>query len=183
MQHGVGGAAERDDHGDRILEGFFGHDVFRTDAFFQQLDDGFAGFFTVFGLVLRNRRLRRAAGQAHAHRFDRAGHGVGGVHAAAGTSAGDGGFLDFDQFFLADFLLCVRADRFKYGNDIGRFIVVAAGHDGAAVNEDRWAVEARQADHATGHVFVAAADGDDGVEAFTGGDGFDRVGDDFARNE
>jgi hypothetical protein len=58
-----------------------------------------------------------------------------------------------------------------------------AGPDGAAVDEDRGAVQACDADQATGHVLVAAPDGDQAVEAFAAGDGFDGVGDDFARDQ
>jgi hypothetical protein len=58
-----------------------------------------------------------------------------------------------------------------------------AGKDRAAVDEDRRAVEARHGHDATGHVFVAAADGHEAVEALGAANRLDRIGDDFARNE
>src|SRR4051794_22411249 len=58
-----------------------------------------------------------------------------------------------------------------------------AGENRAPVNEDRGTVEAGDRHHATRHVFVAAADGDDAVEAFGRDGGLDRVGDDFAGHQ
>ena len=43
VQDGVGRAAERHDHGDRVLERLLGHDLPRGDALAQQVHDGLAG--------------------------------------------------------------------------------------------------------------------------------------------
>ena len=75
------------------------------------------------------------------------------------------------------------ADGFEDGDDIGRLAAVQAGDDGAAVDEDGRAVEACHGDGAAGHIFVAAADGDEAVEAFGAGHRFNRVRDDLARDE
>jgi hypothetical protein len=45
VQHGVGGAAEGDDHRDGVLEGLAGHDVARADAALDQVQHGGAGPF------------------------------------------------------------------------------------------------------------------------------------------
>ncbi len=59
----------------------------------------------------------------------------------------------------------------------------APGPDRAAVDEHRGPVEAGDRHHAAGHVLVAAADRDQAVESLRAGDGLDRVGDHFARDQ
>ncbi len=81
VQHCVGRAAERDDHGDRVLERLLRHDVERADAELEQPVHCRAGVECVLFLCGRNCVLRGAVRQAHAQRLDRAGHGVGRVHA------------------------------------------------------------------------------------------------------
>ena len=58
-----------------------------------------------------------------------------------------------------------------------------AGGDGAAVEHEAGDVEAGERHDGGGHVFVAAGDADEAVEAVAAGDEFDGVGDDFARDE
>ncbi len=58
-----------------------------------------------------------------------------------------------------------------------------AGLDGAAVNKDRGNIQPRDGDHRAGHVFVAAADGQQAIHARRAANGFDGVGDDFARDQ
>src|SRR5258708_225903 len=62
--------------------------------------------------------LRGAVGQTHAKRFNRTGHGVGGIHAAARTRSGDGAGFHGVQFFVADLAGGVLADGFKHGDDV-----------------------------------------------------------------
>ena len=94
VQHGVGGAAEGHGHGDGVLERLLGHDVAGGDAQAQQVDHGLAGLAgeVVAAAVGRGRRGR--AGQGHAEGLADAGHGVGGVHAAAGAFARADGLFD-----------------------------------------------------------------------------------------
>ncbi len=94
VQDGVGGAAERHDDGDRVLERLLGHDLPRRDALAQHVHDGLAGGDGEGVAAAVGRRRRGAARQAHAERLGRAGHRVGGVHAAAGALARAGGLLD-----------------------------------------------------------------------------------------
>ncbi len=118
VQHGVGRAAERDDHGDGVLKRLLRHDVERADAAFEHVDHARAGAAAIVHLRGRNGVLRGAVGQAHAERFDGAGHGVGGVHAAAGAGAGNGALFDGLQFRVGNFLVGVRADGFEHGHDV-----------------------------------------------------------------
>ena len=57
VQHGIGRSAERDDHGDRVLEGLAGHDLPRPNAALDQFDDGGAGARAVLALLTRRSRL------------------------------------------------------------------------------------------------------------------------------
>src|SRR5579862_4658493 len=183
MQHGVGRTAERDDHGDRVLERLARHDVERADALLQQVQHGLARAAAVIPLRLRERGLRGTVRQAHAERFDGRGHGVRRVHPAARTRARDGVLLDLRQFRVADAAVGVRADRFKNGNDVQEPPREAAGKDRAAIDEDRGPVQPRQSDEAPRHVLVATADGHDAVEAFARHHRLDGIRDDLARDE
>ena len=183
VQHRIGRAAERNDDGDGVLECGFGHDVAGLDVFFQQFQYGSAGAFAIQAFVVGNGGLGGAVGQAHAQRFDGGGHGVGGVHAAAGTRARNGFGFDFGQFGIVDLVVGAGADRFEDGNDVQFFVFVAAGHNRAAVNKHRRTVQSRHGHHAAGHVFVAAADRDDAVEALATDHGFNRVGNHFAGHQ
>ena len=89
MQHGIGRAAQRNHHRDRVFKGALRHDVERANSLFEHFHHGSAGAAAILFLGVRYRVLRRAVGQAHAQRFDRAGHRIGGVHPAAGAWAGN----------------------------------------------------------------------------------------------
>ena len=64
-------------------------------SFSMQLRIDVAGAAALVQLAGIGRRQRRAVRQRHAHRFDRRGHRVGGVHAAARAGAGTGVAHDF----------------------------------------------------------------------------------------
>ena len=57
-------------------------------------------------------------GEREAHGFDEGGHGVGGVHAAAGAGAGAGVFDDGFALGLGDFVGEELAIGFEGGDDI-----------------------------------------------------------------
>jgi len=124
-------------------------------------------------------------GQAHAERFNRGRHRVGGVHATAGARTGNGAILDFFETLIVEFMGCVLADGFEDRNDVAFLLRVRmdAGEDGAAVDEHAGTIQAGERHHAAGHVFVATADGDEGVKSLGTGDGLDGVGDHLAGNE
>src|SRR5690606_6527031 len=52
--------------------------------------------------------------------------------------------------------------------------------DGAAVDHDGRTVEPRHSHDGSGHVFIAAGDGDDAIIILTAADGFDAIGNDSA---
>ena len=187
MQHGIRRTAERDDDGDGVLKRLLREDVERLDALAQHFHDGRAGAAAIVHLRGRNGVLRGAVRQTHAERFDGAGHGVRGIHAAAGTRTGNRALFDGVKFFVGNFFVRVRADGFKHGNDVELALLWiagdAAGQNRSAINEHGGTIHPRDGDERAGHVFIATADGHEAIHARAADDGFNRVGDDFARDE
>ena len=83
----------------------------------------------------------RRTRQGHAERFGHRGHGVGGVHAAAGTLARADRPLDPVQVGTADLAGEAGADRFEGVDDRDVLAVHLTGHDRARVQEDGGEVE------------------------------------------
>ena len=183
VEDGVGAAAECGDDGDGVEEGFAAEDVGGFDAALEEVHDGGTGVEAVHHFFVADGGLGGGVREGEAEGFDGAGHGVGGVHAAAGAWAGDGALFDVGEGGVGDFAAGVLADGFEDRDDVDVAAVMAAWFDGAAVDEDAGAVETGHGHDAGGHVFVAAADGDEPVEHFASGDGFDGIGDDFAGDE
>ncbi len=90
MHHGVRRAADGHHDRHRIFERLAGHHVARLDVLFHAQANRRAGTAAFVQLAWIGGRQRRAVRQRHAQRFDRRGHRVGRVHAAAraGTGAG-----------------------------------------------------------------------------------------------
>ena len=176
VQDGVGGPFERDADGDRVLERLARQDVGRPDAALDQPRDGGAGAVTVLALVVADRVLGGRVRQRQPERLDGRGHGVGGVHAAAGAGPGNGGLLHLEQFHVADLPGCMGADGLEHGDDVTAF---GAGQDRAAVDEHARAVQPGHRHRTRRHVLVAATDGDETVEALRADDRLDRVRDHF----
>ena len=187
VQHGVRRAAERDDDGDGVLKRLLREDVERLDAAPQHFHDGCARAAAIVHLRGRNRVLCGAVRQAHAKRFDGGGHRVRCIHAAARTRTGNGALLDGKKFRIVNFFVRVRADGFKNGNNIElallRIIRDATGQNRSAINEHGRTIQSRHGDERAGHIFIATADGHKTIHARAADDGFNRVGDDFARDE
>ncbi len=185
MQHGVRRTTERDDEGDGILEGFLRHDVAWCDAALDHVHHGCAGVEAVHELLIGHGGLSAGIWQRHAQGFDGAGHGVGGIHAAAGAFARDGVLFDVDEFFVRDLAVRVFAHGFENGDDVGIALVQtnAARQDGAAIDEDAGAIHTAHGHDAAWHVFVATTDGDEAVHAFATDHGLNGVSNDFARDQ
>jgi hypothetical protein len=119
VKHGVRRTAEGDDDRDGVLERVLGKDVRRADVLLDQFEHGLAGALAIRELGFGVGELRRAVRQAETQRFNRRGHGVGGIHTAAGAFARDGADFDFLEFALADLLASMLTDGFEDGDDIG----------------------------------------------------------------
>ena len=84
-----------------------------------------------FELVGVGRRDRRAVGQRHAEGFDRRGHRVGGVHAAAGAGAGTGVADDFAALGVGHLAGELRAVTREGRDDVDRFAGRRCGRRGS----------------------------------------------------
>ena len=122
-------------------------------------------------------------GQRDAQRLESRRHGVGGVHAAARTRAGDGALFDFEQVFVAQLACGVLAHGFKNAHDVQVFALVAARQNGAAIHVNGGHVGTQHAHQATGHVLVATADHQHTVHPLALHAGFHAVGNHLARNQ
>ncbi len=179
MQHCVGRASERHHHRDRVLKRLARHDVAWADVLCHEAHHRFACRHTILGFFRRNRCHRRAVGQAHAHGFNRGGHGVRGVHPTTGACAWDGLGLDLFELGVINLAGGSLPNGFKNRHDVGVFARNRARHDGSAIDKHRWAVQPREADHAARHVFIAATNRHDAVVRLTPHDRLNRVGDHF----
>ncbi|KZL80902.1 hypothetical protein CI238_06658, partial [Colletotrichum incanum] len=157
MEHSVGAASEDvdDDHG--VLESLARHDVARADVLLEDVLDGGADALALGLLARVLGGAAAAAGHRQTERLDGGGHGVGRVHASAGTAAGAGVADDVEALLLGDLAGDVLAVGLEGGDDVdGLAALAATGLDGAAIYHDAGAVDAAHGDGDTGHVLVAA---------------------------
>ena len=116
-------------------------------------------------------------GQGHAEGLTDGGHGVGGVHAAAGTLARADGFFDAGQVLHAHLAGGAGAHGLE-GVDQGDFLFGAvleldpAGHDRAGIEEDAGQVQAGRRHQHAGEGLVAAGQQDGAVDPLGLHDGF-----------
>ena len=108
--------------------------------------------------------------------FKRTGHGVGGVHAAAGARSRDGALFNFVEIKVAEVARSVLAHRFKHADDIEVLAFVATGKNGAAVDINRGHIGPKHSHEAAWHVFIAAPHDQDSVHPLALDTGFDAIG-------
>ncbi len=157
VQHRIGRAAGRHDNGDGVLERGSRDDLTWLEIPGNRVHQRAGRIGHRVGLLRIRIGLRRGAWQRHAHSLDRARHGVGGVHAAAGAEARAGIAFDPVVIFLAHLAGAVGADGFERRHDSQGRTLPVTGLDGAAVAEHRRIIHAQHRHHGARHVLVAAA--------------------------
>ena len=180
VHHGVGGAAQCDDHRDGVLKRLARQDVRRLDVLLQQIEQRRADAVAFGDLLRAGRRDGRTVGQAQAQRLDGGPHGVGRVHAAARARAGASMLEHGLELLLGNLFGEPLAVGLKGRDNIQILAVQMAGADGAAVDDDAGPIEPRNRHDRTGHVLVAAGEGDVGIVPLGTHDRLDGVGDDVA---
>ncbi len=120
VKDGVRRAAHGHDHPDGVLERLPGHDVPWGDAAAHQLHERNAGGLHVLLLAGIHGGNGAAPGKAHPDGLHGGGHGVCGVHAAAGARARAGRALDAVPFLLGDLPRGKPADGLERADDIHR---------------------------------------------------------------
>ena len=180
MQHRVGRTAGGHDQAHHILDRLARDDVARTDVLPDRVDQRLGRFPGGIDFLRVRRGHRRGMHQAHAKCFERGGHGVGGIHAAAGAYGRTRVLFDAIVVFLAHLAGAECPDRLESTGNGQVLALPVAGLDAARVNVDRGHVHARDGDHSARHVLVAAADDQRAVHHLAVDGGFDGVGDHFA---
>jgi hypothetical protein len=135
----------------------------------------------VAALVDGGRRAR--AGEGHPDRLGDAGHRVRGVLAAAAARGRTRVALHFEEIRVAHLPRAVGADRLVDVHDRHVAAVVAAGEDGASVEEEAGDVEAGHRHEHAGEALVATGEADERVVAVRADHELDRVGDHLAGDE
>ena len=188
VQHRVGGAAECHHHRNGVLERLFGQDVAGGDAAAQQVDDGHSALAGVPVAPTVGGRWRGAAGQRHAQCLGRTGHGVGGVHTAAGTLTRTDGPLDGVDILAGHQTAGACPNGLERVDDRDVLLGAVAElrpprQDRSGVQEDAGQIEAGGRHQHAGKRLVAAGQQHRAVEPFGLHDGLDAVGDDLARDQ
>ena len=127
VQDGVGRTAQRSDDGDGVFKRLASHDVARLDAPGDEVEHGGPGVAAVLFLILGNGVLRAGIGQAHAQRFNRRGHRVRRVHAAAASRPRDSARFDLAELLVGDRPGGMLAHGLEHADDIEVFPAQAAG--------------------------------------------------------
>ncbi|CQR33060.1 hypothetical protein THICB1_30021 [Thiomonas arsenitoxydans] len=183
MQHRVGRAARGHDHGSSVFQRLAGDDVARLQPGAHRGEQRLARIARGLHFFLMHIRHGGRVRQRHAHGLDGAGHGVGGVHAAAGAAGGHRALLDGVEIGIAHTPGGVFAHGLEDRDDVQILALVMARQNGAAIDENTRHIAAQHTDHGAGHVFVAAAHGDHAVHPLALHAGLDAVGNDFARHQ
>ena len=181
MQYCISRSSQRHDNDHGILECLTGHDVTWLDIFLQQITDRLARLQALFQLAGIDSRNRGTVRQAHTQRLDCRGHGVGRIHAAAGTGAGTGMLDNHFTIMIVDLAGDVFTITLKCRDDIQGRVFPVSRLNGTAIDHQRWPVDASHGDQHTRHILVTARNGNIGVIPLGIHYRFNRVRNDVAR--
>ena len=87
------------------------------------------------------------------------------------------------HFLFVDFAGCFRPDSFENGNNVEIAAVQAAGENRSTIDKHRRAIQPRHGNATPWHVLVAAADRHKAIKPLASDHSFDRIGNDFTRNQ
>ena len=183
VQHAVGRATGRGDHGDRVLDRVAVDDLAWLEVLADEVHDQLAA--APRGLVLARVLGRDAveAGGGEAQRLQHHRHRIGGVLAAACTRAGARPVLDLVQLLERDLARPVRADRLVDADDVELLALVGARIDGAVVEDHGGQIESRRRHRCRRIRLVTADQADQPVEQMPARDQLDRVRHHLAADE
>ena len=183
VKNRVGGTAESDDGDHGVFERRASHDVTRLQVDFEQMLHRSASHETFIHLE----RIFRGNGgrirKSHAESLDAAGHGVGGVHAAARARARARVTHDVFALFLRDSAgneLSVRLER-GYDIECATIHGGVARANGTAVNHQRRAVQSTHGHDRTRHVLIAPRERNISVVPLSTHHGLDAIRDQIPR--
>ena len=164
VQHCIGGATGGHNHGDGVFYGTAGNDVARPEVTLDGFNQHAGGLGCRNGLFFIRIGHRGRVHQGHAECFERRRHGVGGIHAAAGTGRGTGIPFYAFKIFIRHFAGCELTHGFK-GRHNGQVLALPVARlDGAAIDIDARHIGTCQRDHPARHIFIAATNHDTAIE-------------------
>mmetsp|Transcript_5024 Transcript_5024/g.8061 ORF Transcript_5024/g.8061 Transcript_5024/m.8061 type:complete len:444 (+) Transcript_5024:422-1753(+) len=161
VKYGVSRPTSRHNHNHGVFESLARHDVLGLEIHLQKRPHCHTGQAAFGDLLCRVRRHRARVRQRHAQSLNGSGHGVGGVHAAAGTSAGARLLHDDLALLLRHLPVRVLTVGLESRHNVelrAPNLRRAAGADGASVYHDRGAVDTRHGNDSARHVLVAAGE-------------------------
>ena len=135
------------------------------------------GFFRIFRCHGGTKR------QAQAHRFNGRTHRVGREHPPTTASPRAGVLFNGGELGFVDLAAAQLTNRFKSADHGEVATTQFARLDGAAIDKDTGDVHPGHRQHGGGHVFVAAANGQDAIHALTVAGGLDRIGNHFSAHQ
>jgi hypothetical protein len=183
VKDGVGGSSEGHDDCDGVLECGLGHDLASGDALAQHLHHSLARAVRVTVPAPIHRRRRGRARQRHTEGLGNRRHGVGRVHASAGSLARADRALDAVDLVACDEATKAGADGLEGVDDRHVLAVDLAWHDRAGVQEDAGKVEPRGGHEHARQALVAASQQHGAVHALGHHHCLDGVGDDLPGHE
>jgi len=130
-----GGAAQGHVHGHGIHEGFPGHDLTCRDAPLEHVHDGHARVLRKLETTGVHGGDGTVAAQAHADGLGEAVHGVGGVHARAGTAGGTGLALPLVKTLLVDLAGGVGTHGLEHAGEARLVAIDVTGKHGTTRDE------------------------------------------------
>ena len=160
VQHGVGGAAERHVHGERVAERVLGHDVTRLDVLFEQLHNFHACLFAELDSLGIDSRNGAVAAQTHAQHFGEAVHGIGGVHAGAAAAAGAGFVFVFVELVKRELAGVVGANRLKHTGKAGLVAGKTACQHRTAANKNCRNIQSCRCHKKSWNIFITVRNHD-----------------------
>ena len=176
VQNGVGGSTRGRHTGNGVVEGLTRDQISGADAAPDKIHHQLSSLECHPILAGIGGRHTGGSHRRQAQEFERRGHGVGRVLAAAGTGPRAGRVLDLQQLGIADTPRRVGAHGFKdiLDGDVAPSILPRS--DGSPIQHQRGHVEPHQPHGASRQGLVAADQGDHGVEHVAPSHQLDRVG-------
>ncbi|GFI29358.1 hypothetical protein IMSAGC013_00744 [Lachnospiraceae bacterium] len=154
VKHAVGGASQGHIHCQRIQNGFFCHNVSGTDILSIHFHHSHAGMFCQTETVRINGRNGSVSLQSHAQGFCQAVHGIGGIHAGAGTAGGTCLLLKFTYVLFCHSSCRIRAHCLKHGRKTGLFPFHTACQHGPAGYEHRRHIDSCRRHQKPRHILI-----------------------------
>ena len=127
MKHGIGGTAKRHVYSQRVHDGILCHNVPCTDIFMQHIHNSHAGMLCKLDSFRINRRNSTISAKPHPKRLRQAVHGIGSIHAGAGTAGRTYLVFKFSHILFRHASRRIGTHGFKHGRKASLFSLHTSG--------------------------------------------------------